>query len=319
MRGNSGRDLKIETPCVSNSQVNFTKNMAYFKDTYIKNNKNRRISYEIKKIFRSCHIILFILDVRNPIGTWPSFLNEKDKYKSKKILLILNKCDLVPSWITEKWITILSKYFLVFSFFCKRKNNQRRKKIIGILKKVRKKFYSEKKKICVGIVGYPNVGKSSFINTLTGKKSSKVSFIPGQTKTWQFVKLSKEIFLLDSPGIVSGEKSTKESNILKGIIRLEKIENYNTEIIDILKKIVGIVKKNKTGSKNFNFLECKELKYHDSSLGDGGYSNSSVEIVKTLNSFLLGYLPWFSPIPSAHFIRKKLSFINNWNYIDSYF
>ena len=226
MCGNSFKNLKIKTFHLSNSNANFTKNRSYFKDIYNRDNKNRRISYEIKKIFRSCHIILFILDVRNPIGTWPSFLNEKDKYNSKKILLILNKCDLVPSWITEKWITILSKYFLVFSFFCRRKNNQRRKKIITILKKVKKKFYPENKKICVGIVGYPNVGKSSFINTLTGKKSSKVSFIPGQTKTWQFVKLSKEIFLLDSPGIVSGEKSTRESNILKGIIRLEKIENY---------------------------------------------------------------------------------------------
>ena len=133
----------------------------------------------------------------------PNVVRLYNKYKSKKILLILNKCDLVPFWVLEKWLKILSQNFLVFGFFCKKNNQNGKRKIIAILRKMKKKFFPHKNKVFIGIVGYPNVGKSSFINTLMGKKCSDVSPIPGQTKIWQFIKLTKNIFLM---GIVIKSK-----------------------------------------------------------------------------------------------------------------
>ena len=52
------------------------------------------------------------------------------------------------------------------------------------------------------VVGYPNVGKSSVINTLISKKSCKVAPVPGETKIWQYISLMKRIFLIDCPGVV---------------------------------------------------------------------------------------------------------------------
>ena len=101
----------------------------FFRETNKINRDSRRVIFEVKKVFSTCQIIFFILDARNPIGTWPSFLNKKDKYKSKKILIILNKCDLVPVDVAEKWIKIISKQFLVFSFFCKKKMRLNKKKL----------------------------------------------------------------------------------------------------------------------------------------------------------------------------------------------
>jgi ribosome biogenesis GTPase A len=52
------------------------------------------------------------------------------------------------------------------------------------------------------VIGYPNTGKSSIINTLKGTKCCKTAPIPGETKVWQYVTLTKKIYLIDSPGVV---------------------------------------------------------------------------------------------------------------------
>ena len=73
--------------------------------------------------------------------------------------------------------------------------------LIGLLRQFGK-LMSDKKQISVGVVGYPNVGKSSVINTLISKKSCKVAPVPGETKIWQYITLMKRIFLIDCPGVV---------------------------------------------------------------------------------------------------------------------
>jgi nuclear GTP-binding protein len=60
----------------------------------------------------------------------------------------------------------------------------------------------DKRQISVGVVGYPNTGKSSLINTLAAKKCCRAAPVPGETKVWQYVALMKRIFLIDCPGVV---------------------------------------------------------------------------------------------------------------------
>jgi nuclear GTP-binding protein len=76
----------------------------------------------------------------------------------------------------------------------------------------------------VGFIGYPNVGKSSIINSLKEKKVCKAAPIPGETKVWQYVHLTKRIYLIDCPGVVynyEGKDDTKV--VLKGVVRAEKL------------------------------------------------------------------------------------------------
>lgn len=63
-------------------------------------------------------------------------------------------------------------------------------------------MHKDRPNISVGFLGYPNVGKSSVINSLIGKDSCKVAPIPGETKVWQYVNLTKKIFMIDAPGVV---------------------------------------------------------------------------------------------------------------------
>ncbi len=280
------------------------KEIKSFRDIKKITRENRRIFSEVNKVFVTCQIIFFILDIRNPMGTWPSFLTQKDKYKSKKILIILNKCDLIPFNIAENWIRVLSKHFLVFGFFCKDKNENEKKKVLRVIRQIKKQFFPRKKTILAGVIGYPNVGKSSFINSLIGKKSLSESCIPGETKLWQFLKLSKNIFLIDSPGTISGEEASGEWGILKGTIKVEKTGEISKEILDTVHKIIGDSMKKKL--KNFD--QRKDL------LLKGGKHNHTLNNYMLIQSFLSGNFPWFSPIPKRS--KSKYKFINvyKWKY-----
>lgn len=302
----------------SEKLVHFLRNEQYYKKNEKIDKENRRISIEVKRIFMSCQIILLVLDIRNPLGTWPSFLHHKFKGTSQKILLVLNKCDLVPFWVLEKWLKLLSKNFLVFGFFSRKKNENGRKKILCILRQIKRRFYSEKKKIFIGVVGYPNVGKSSFINTVIGKQCLNVSPIPGQTKIWQFVKLSKEIFLIDSPGIVLGENFSKDLNILKGITRIDKIADFNPEILVTLEKLVGGIRnknwKSIISGKKFSEKSLNEI----SPLIGGGQKNTHLSTNIIIKDFISGLLPWFSPIPFINSAEIDTIINTDWLFINPY-
>ena len=73
--------------------------------------------------------------------------------------------------------------------------------------------------------GYPNVGKSSVINTLVKKKSCKVAPIPGETKVWQYITLMKRIYLIDCPGVVYPTGDSEADIVLKGVVRAEKLSD----------------------------------------------------------------------------------------------
>jgi nuclear GTP-binding protein len=85
-------------------------------------------------------------------------------------------------------------------------------------------FHKDKKNISVGFIGYPNVGKSSVINSLKAKAVCKAAPIPGETRVWQYIHLTKRIYLIDCPGVVYiNEGRFDEEVVLKGCIRAEKI------------------------------------------------------------------------------------------------
>lgn len=95
-----------------------------------------------------------------------------------------------------------------------------------------------KKSIVVGIVGFPNVGKSSIINSLKRGKVVGVSSTPGYTKSMQEIILDKNIKLLDSPGVVFSNDSDKEYNmILHNVIRIEDIKEPIDVVSVILHKV----------------------------------------------------------------------------------
>ena len=98
-------------------------------------------------------------------------------------------------------------------------------------------MHKDKKHISVGFIGYPNVGKSSLINSLKQKKCCKSAPIPGETRVWQYITLTKRIYLIDCPGVVYYHDGRDNVEVvLKGCIRAEKIDDPSYYIHVILEK-----------------------------------------------------------------------------------
>ena len=150
----------------------------------------------IKKIIQDSDIVLEILDARFVEETRNLEIEEEIIQQNKKLIYVLNKSDLLLNK-KEKKIN-LSPSILVS---CKERHDIKKlRELIKISSKRIKKSSGEK--IIVGIIGYPNTGKSSLINLLIGKSSAGVGSEAGFTRGIQKLKLDENILLLDSPGVI---------------------------------------------------------------------------------------------------------------------
>ncbi|KAJ7019641.1 NUC091 domain-containing protein [Mycena alexandri] len=171
---------------------------------------SRRIYGELYKVIDSSDT------PATPLGTiCESVLEYVKKEKShKQIVLVINKCDLVPNWVTARYIQHLTPRYPT----------------ICLLRQFAQ-LHSDKKQISVGFIGYPNVGKSSVINTLKSGKVCRVAPVPGETKVWQYITLTRRIYLIDCPGIVpTSAHDTETSTVLKGVVRVEALPTPSDHI-----------------------------------------------------------------------------------------
>ena len=90
----------------------------------------------------------------------------------------------------------------------------------------------------MGFIGYPNVGKSSVINTLKSGKVCRVAPIPGETKVWQYITLTRRIYLIDCPGIVpTSAHDTETATVLKGVVRVEALPTPSDHIPELMARV----------------------------------------------------------------------------------
>lgn len=93
-------------------------------------------------------------------------------------------------------------------------------------------------KLVVGLVGYPNVGKSSTINSLLGEKKVSVSSTPGKTKHFQTIHLSDRIVLCDCPGLVFPQFATTKADLVcDGVLPIDQLREYTGPVSLIVKRI----------------------------------------------------------------------------------
>lgn len=144
---------------------------VYDRNHALDKGQSKRIWGELFKVIDSSDVLLEVLDARDPLGTRIAYVEKfiQRECPHKHVVLLLNKCDLVPSSITKHWIRYLSKEYPTVAFRATIQKSFGKSSLIGLLRQFAN-LHSEKKSISVGIVGYPNVGKSSVINTLRGKK-----------------------------------------------------------------------------------------------------------------------------------------------------
>ena len=93
-------------------------------------------------------------------------------------------------------------------------------------------------KLVVGLVGYPNVGKSSTINSLLGEKKVSVSSTPGKTKHFQTINLSDQITLCDCPGLVFPQFATTKADLVcDGVLPIDQLREYTGPVTLVVRRI----------------------------------------------------------------------------------
>nr|XP_015193702.1 PREDICTED: guanine nucleotide-binding protein-like 3-like protein isoform X1 [Lepisosteus oculatus] len=226
-------------------------------------NENSRKAYyrEFKKVIDAADVILEVLDARDPLGCRCPQVEQAvvQSGTNKKIVLVLNKIDLVSKDIVEKWIKYLRNEFPTVAFKSstqQQSRNLKRSRVpvaqataellsssacVGAdcLMKLLGNYCRNldiKTAITVGVVGFPNVGKSSLINSLKRARACSVGATPGVTRCLQEVHLDKHIKLLDCPGIVMATSLTDAAMVLRNCVKIEQLVDPVAPVEAILRR-----------------------------------------------------------------------------------
>ena len=288
----------------------------------------------LDQVIENSDVILEVLDARDPLSCRNKELENKiksGKY-SKKIILVLNKIDLIPVQNAIDWQKYLSNEFPCVMFksntqsqssnlsqanlFDKNLKEQKDyisdilkgnksiggEELLNILKNYSRIDEGTKSNIVVGVIGIPNVGKSSLINSLTRGKNVGVSNTPGFTKGLQEVILDNNLRLLDCPGVVM---SNDENNILHNVIRTEDIKEPLEVVGKILKKMtmdyflktynldISILKGSELTLEKVVYLVGEKLKKYKK----GGIVDLDKSARIIINDWNLGKLKYYSVPP----------------------
>lgn len=221
----------------------------------LKNIKKQRGKYPLllKRIIEMSDIVLEILDARFPKEMHNKEIEKLVKNKGKKIIYVLNKSDL-----TRKRDKRLNPRVFVS---CKNRKGitELRDKIKIEAANIRKE--GRYNRIQVGIIGYPNTGKSSLINLLIGRSSAKTGSEAGFTKGIQKLRLTEDIHLLDSPGVIPSAEYSMTSG--KKIARHVTVGGRSySQVKDPEFALNEIVKSNKKALEKFykiKFSDAEDL------------------------------------------------------------
>lgn len=175
-------------------------------------------------------LIIELVDARIPLSSRNPDINELGKNKSR--IVLLNKSDLADPALNKQWI----KYFEeqgAYVLELNAKSGAGVKAVSGVVQEAcKEKLERDRRRGIVNrpvramVVGIPNVGKSTFINSFAGKACAKTGNKPGVTKGKQWIRLNKNLELLDTPGILWPKFEDQRVGM-----RLAFIGSMNDEII----------------------------------------------------------------------------------------
>lgn len=208
----------------SNPNNDAPKSKSSLKD---RDSSRRAFDKAFQEVLSASDVLLYILDARDPLGT-RSLQTEQtitSSFSDKRIILVLNKIDLVPPHVLKAWLIHLRRSFPTLPLRTTTSSPAARtfshahltpQHTSATLLKALKAYSASKflkRSLTVGIIGYPNTGKSSVINAILSQHSGKgggrnqkhacpVGAEAGVTTSMRQVKLDSKLRLLDSPGIV---------------------------------------------------------------------------------------------------------------------
>ncbi|CAH7239071.1 guanine nucleotide-binding protein-like 3 [Phodopus roborovskii] len=207
-----------------------------------KQNPKKLHCQELKKVIEASDVVLEVLDARDPLGSrCPQVEEAVVQSGHKRLILVLNKSDLVPKENLENWLNYLSKELPTVVFKASTNMKSREKKMLKVKKKVvpfQSKLCCGKEALCkllrsfqqscgkdiqVGVVGFPNVGKSSIINSVKQERICTVGVPMGLTRSMQIVPLDKQVTIIDSPCLIVSPCNSSAALALRSPVSIEAL------------------------------------------------------------------------------------------------
>jgi hypothetical protein len=215
----------------------------------------------IDEIIYQCDIILEVLDARMPELSRNNEIEERVKKSGKQLIFVVNKADLISSEQRERILKNLKEEHECFIVSAKEKIGTKRlrdyiHRLVSLiyaryyptktlLKDSRKKMHADKhaKKLKLGVVGYPNTGKSSVINSLVMKKKAMVSKRAGTTHGVHWIYGGELLLIMDSPGVIPLQQNDEVRYALLGARDVSKIKDLSLAAYNIIKLFRGMKRK----------------------------------------------------------------------------
>lgn len=185
----------------------------------------------VYKVINEADVLLEVIDARFAKETRNEQIENLVKRKNKKLIIVINKSDLVSKTTAMKIKKEITKDFEAMFVSGKTKSG-----IVALRNNISR--LAGKEKIKIGVLGYPNTGKSSIINALSGRHSAKTSITAGYTRGEQLINLGKNIQLIDLPGIIPFHE---RNDAMLALIAV-KSPNQVKDIQAVGEKIIAILK-----------------------------------------------------------------------------
>jgi nuclear GTP-binding protein len=317
-----------------------------------RDNSAKAFMKDVKNVVENSDVILQVLDARDPLGSRSRQTEVLAMGSGKKVVLILNKVDLIPVANLQGWLRYLRNDFPTLAFKAstqqQRGNLKQGKASLSLQSQTGKtdgstslsfgseavgaaallqllKNYSRtsakgsnlKQQLTVGVIGPPNVGKSSLINSLLRTRACAVASTPGWTKVVQGVMLEKGIRLLDCPGVVvggsvqegslDGEQSKMDNawSVLRNTVKVELIEDPITPVQALMSRVEAdrlCELYNIEGGFNegdaYDFLLRVALMR--GKLGKGGVPDLEGAARIVLHDWNVGRISYYTKVPAVH-------------------
>ncbi len=186
-------------------------------------------------------MVVELLDARAPLSSQNPDI---DKLATGKLrMVILNKADLASEDINKAWKSYFEKKGIHTVLLDARNSGAKKPMVDAIMKVAQKKFERDKKRgilnrpVRVMVVGIPNVGKSTLINSIAGRACTKTGNKPGVTRGNQWIRLNKQVELLDTPGILWPKFDDPKVGL-----HLAYLGSINDEIIELSDLAASLLK-----------------------------------------------------------------------------